>query len=77
MILSFEKDHNYVKTHSIITANIRTPEKITVITLKGQGSIRAIFGLKILENMKLFNVLEFYSQYKDKSPLYLKICLKC
>ena len=35
-----------------------------------------MFGLKILENMKLFNVLEFYSQYKDTSPLYFKTCLK-
>ena len=43
---------------------------------KDPGSIRPVFGLKILENMKLFNVLEFYSHYKDITPLHLKTCLK-
>ena len=33
--------------------------------LKGPGSIRPIFGLKNLENFKLFIVIEYYSKYKE------------
>ena len=41
------------------------------MTVKGPGWIRAIFDLKILENLKLFIVNEFYSKYKDITPLYM------
>ena len=42
----------------------------------GPESIRPIFGLKILENIKLFIGLEFHSQYKDITLLCIKTCLK-
>ena len=44
--------------------------------LKGPGSIGPIFGLKIFENLKLFTVIEFCSQYEDIILLYVKTCFK-
>ena len=40
------------------------------------GLIRPIFGLKILETFKLFIVIEFNSQYKDTTLLYMKTYFK-
>ena len=34
-----------------------------------------IFGLKITENFERFIVIEFYSQYKDITTLYMEACL--
>ena len=61
------------KTKHLFIYFIRTKHSILFKSFKEPGSIRPIFGLKI---WKIWNSLEFYSQYKDITPQNMKTCLK-
>ena len=59
-----------------LTHPVGTLMYVKTTLLKGPGSTGPIFGLKTFENLKLFTVIEFCSQYEDIILLYVKTCFK-